>query len=256
MSQRAVSIAAPSTLAVAWSARQAVAALLLRLVLFIAAQALIVLLLATTGEQEPWGRSAHWWQLTAVMGNVATVLVLARFFHVRATAWRGILSPRRISGRTDAKMLGSVLLAAIPLAAVPNYALAYLFLGSPQQALEMLVQPVPVIVAAVALIMFPLSTALVELPVYYGIIQPRLAALTGSRWVIIGLPALMHSIQHLGLPLLLDAGFLAWRALMFLPFALLLSWALHKRVSLMPYLVLAHLLINLQMSLTLLTVST
>lgn len=153
---------------------------------------------------------------------MATVLVLARFFHVSVTEWRDVLVPRPISGRTDAKMLGGVLLASIPLAAVPNYVLAHLFSGSPQQALEMLVQPVPVIVAAVALIMFPLSTALVELPVYYGIIQPRLAALTGSRWVVIGLPALMHSLQHLGLPLL-DAGFLTWRGLMFLPLALLLS---------------------------------
>jgi hypothetical protein len=54
---------------------------------------------------------------------------------------------------------------------------------------------------------------------------------------------------------LFDATYLLWRGLMFLPFALLLSWALRRQPSLLPYLVAIHFLLHLQAALAVLAVA-
>jgi hypothetical protein len=52
------------------------------------------------------------------------------------------------------------------------------------------------------------------------------------------------SLQHVTLPLVLDWRFVLWRALMFLPFALLLAVVLDRRPRLLPYLVIVHILLD------------
>ena len=52
------------------------------------------------------------------------------------------------------------------------------------------------------------------------------------------------AVQHATLPLILDGRFIAYRALMFLPFALFVAVAARWRPSLMPYLMAGHALID------------
>ena len=47
------------------------------------------------------------------------------------------------------------------------------------------------------------------------------------------------------MPLIFDWRFIAWRFLMFLPFALLMALALRLRPTLLPYLMVGHFLIDL-----------
>ncbi|MCG2620888.1 hypothetical protein LVY72_03045 [Arthrobacter sp. I2-34] len=227
----------------------------LRLTLFAAFQALIAAILAAGGSAEPWADSAAWWPLAATAANLVNLAVLARFCHANGIRLRDFYRFRRTGWRKDLGLAVLTTAAAAPLAALPNLGLATALLGSPQAALEMFTRPLPLWAAIAAVVLFPVTTALAELPTYYGYVRPRLEALTGSAAVAVGLAALVHSLQHVALPLIFDGGFMTWRALMFLPFALLLAVVLRRRPALLPYLLVVHFLLDFQAAVMVLQVS-
>ncbi|MFN0061308.1 MAG: hypothetical protein ACKVPX_02145 [Myxococcaceae bacterium] len=87
---------------------------------------------------------------------------------------------------------------------------------------------------------FPVSHALSELPLYFGHVGPTLRERGWPAWATVALPALVLSMQHLVMPLALDARYLVWRGLMFLPFALAVGIVLHHRPTVRPWLLVMH----------------
>lgn len=59
----------------------------------------------------------------------------------------------------------------------------------------------------------------------------------------------------MAMPLLFDVRFIAWRWLMFLPFAFMVGILLHWRPRLLPYLVIVHILIDTATAAALLSVA-
>lgn len=229
--------------------------LALRLALFAAFQAAIAVALALAGTPDAWAASAAWWPLAASAANLVNLGVLARLMALEGGSLRSLLlppSPGR--GRDILTVLVTIVLAA-PLAALPNIGLATALFGDPQLALDLFVQPLPLWAAIAAVVLFPVTTALAELPTYYGYVQPRLARLTSSGWIVVLVPALFHAVQHVALPLILDTEFMLWRALMFVPFAILVSVVMRIRPSVLPYLLVLHFLLDLQAALMVLGVS-
>lgn len=243
-------------LAVRVPVRRILELLLVRLVLFALFQAIIAGVLALSGAPDPWATSAAWWPLTASAANLVNLGMLAFYLRMDGSSLGSLYLPHRSGLGRDLGITLLTVVLAVPLSVLPNLGLATALFGDPQIALDMLVQPLPTWAAILGIVLFPLTTALAELPTYYGYVQPRLAALTSSRWVVIGVPALFHAIQHATLPLLFDGGFLLWRGLMFLPFALLLSIVLRLRPSILPYLVMVHFALDMQMALLVLQAST
>ncbi|WP_173923078.1 hypothetical protein [Agromyces sp. Marseille-P2726] len=242
-------ISAPAELdgrAVRVPGRRIAELLLVRLALFAVFQAVIAGLLAVGGTADPWAASAAWWPLTATAANLVNLGLLARYLRLDGSSIASLYRVRRETlGRDILTTLGIVAIAA-PLAALPNIGLAAWLFGDPQVALDLFVQPLPMWAAIAGLVLFPITTALAELPTYYGYVQPHLARLTRSAWLIVLLPALVHAFQHAALPLIFDTEFIMWRALMFLPFALLLSIALRWRPRVLPYLLVVHFALDLQ----------
>jgi hypothetical protein len=72
----------------------------------------------------------------------------------------------------------------------------------------------------------------------------RIETLSGKAWLAVLLPVFFLAVQHVTLPLVLDVRFVAWRFLMFLPFALLVGLTLRWRLRLMPYFMSIHVLID------------
>lgn len=204
--------------------------LLSRLMLFAILQLLVTGALAAAGAADPWREWAAWWPLTAAAADLVSLGLLAA---ARAECFRLLNFYRPV--RTDSQgrpVLGRDLLwvlgatvAGGALAAGTNLALASWLYGDPQGGYNLLVQPLPLWAAVAAVVLFPVTTALSELPTYYGHLQPRLARLTAAAWAFVVVPVVFHALQRVTLPLVFDGAYLAWRGLMFLPFALLLSWA-------------------------------
>jgi hypothetical protein len=102
---------------------------------------------------------------------------------------------------------------------------------------------------------FPVIHGLTELPTYFGYVMPRLQTLTGRSLGPLMATAAVLSVQHAFLPLLFDWRYIVWRALMFLPLAAWFAWVVNRRPTVLPYLAIAHALLDVSLPILLLQAS-
>ena len=222
-----------------------------RLIAFGAAQIGVALLLwPGRGLGAAWQASILWWPVSVSLMNIATFALLIALLRRENLRYRDLIGFQRQHFKRDILVLAAALPVVLALAIGPNMALANLFLHSPEQAAAMLVQPLPRPVAWGLLFVLPISIALTELPFYFGYLMPRLAALK-RPWVALLWPALFAAGQHITMPLIFDAGFLAWRLLMFIPFTLFLAIILRWWPRLLAGFMVMHGLLDLSLSLML-----
>ena len=227
----------------------------MRLVLFAGFQALVALLLYTAGVAHAWDASAAWWPYTATATSLVTFVVLRWRARTEGFALSSFYRPIRPGVGNDILLALAVTVVGGALAVAGSIVLAQVLFGDAQAANALLIQPLPLWAAILAVVLFPISIALTELPLYFGYAQPRVAELTGSAWAAVLIPAIFLSLQHATLPLIFDPAFIAWRALMFLGFSLVLGWAIWKRRRLLPYLIVVHFLLDFQTAVSILLVS-
>jgi len=218
-----------------------------RLVMFALCQIAIAVVLSLLGQQRAWDESAAWWPVAATLTNLFGILLL---LNVAKREGMQVIDLYRVEkhhvGRELLVVLGLLVVAA-PIMYVPNILVGTWLYGDMNQVSTLFFRPLPLSVLIPALILFPITISLVELPTYYGYIMPRLAALAGKNWPAILIAALFHAAQHCTLPLIFDWRFLIWRLLMFIPFALLVAICISRRPRLLPYMMIGHGLLDLQL---------
>ena len=207
-------------------------------------QAALALAFVIGGATDPWRAAADWWLGTFALVNVIVLLLLHRALQGEGRRLRDLYRIRRGAVRTDLLWLVGVLVVAGPLGMLPNLLLGNVLWGSAAVGADLSFRAIPVWGALIILVTFPIVHAAAELPTYFGYVMPRLRTLYGWGPMALLIPAVVLSTQHVFLPLLFDWRFVVWRALMFLPFALWLGWSLSRRPSLLPYLVVAHALLD------------
>ena len=218
----------------------------LRLVGFAVAQALIALMLLAAGQDHVWAASAPWWPLAATLTSVATFLVVRALLHTEGKRYRDFFAVATTHLRADLLVVGGLAALAVVLGLVPNYVLATVLFSDADVPFDTLIQPLPHWAAVLTVVVFPVSIAVTELPAYFGYARPRLEDLSGRAWVAVAVTAGFLALQHATLPLVFDHRFAAWRALAYLPLALVFALILRWRPRLLPYLVVLHGLADLQ----------
>ena len=221
--------------------------LLLRPALALVWQCLFAAGFALGGHPDPWRRAADWWLGWLALGEFANLWLLARLASREGLRLRDLYNSHGGDGRRTLKWLLIALLVAGPVGYLPNIVLGGLLWGDPQIGAELSFRALPLAAAWAILLVFPIVHALTELPTYFGYVMPRLQAMAGRRTMPLLLCGFVLSTQHVFLPLLFDWRFLAWRFLMFLPFSLWLGWVIDRRPTVLPYLTLAHGLIDLSL---------
>lgn len=216
-----------------------------RLMLFAFWQMVLALVLVLRGTPNAWQASAAWWPVTAVLANFVCIGLLHSLYRQEGANYRHIFRIQRQTIKTDLLVLLGTLILAGPIAFLPNILAGTWLFGAQQAALDLFLQPLPVWGFILAAILFPVTIALAELPTYFAYCMPRLEAQTGRRWLAVLLPSLFLAAQHCTMPLMFNGRFIAWRFLMFLPFALFLGLLLRWRPQLLPYLVVVHGLMDL-----------
>lgn len=223
------------------------ALLLLRSGLALACQVLAFLGFLVAGVAEPWRTAADYWLASFAVGEVVNLAILGRLLRREGLGLRSLLLPRTSDRRGDLLWLALALAVSGPLAMAPNLLLGQALWGSAEVGADLAFRPIEPTVAAVLVVAFPLVHAATELPTYFGYLLPRLQAASGRTWLPALACALALSAQHVFLPLLPDPRFVLWRLLMFLPFALWLGFVLHRRPTVLPWLVGAHVLLDLSL---------
>jgi hypothetical protein len=228
--------------------------LVLRPVLAVLFQAILAALFLAAGSTAAWRDAADWWLATFALVSVVNLVVLRWLLHREGGRLRDLYRPSA-DRLADLKWAGVALLLAGPIAFIPNLALAALLWSSPEVGSDLIFRSLPVLAAVTLVVAFPVVHAMAELPTYFGYVMPRLAVLVDSRWQALLVTALVLSLQHIALPLLFDWRYAVWRALMFLPFALLIGFVVMRRQTSLPYLVVGHALIDASLPILVLLVS-
>lgn len=134
-------------------------------------------------------------------------------------------------------MVLSILLAAF----IPNLVLTRLLFTDPLEPVRLLFGPLPTGLFILSCALFPVTQGLAELP-FYGIYWTEKAeGRIPGRYL---LAALILSGQHIFVPFVPDQAFILYRALMYLPFALLVIFLLKKDRRLLPVMSILHILLD------------
>lgn len=205
-----------------------------RLVLFLLFQALVALLLNS------WEKSEKYWLLTATLTNLATIALLYYLFRREGENYFSIFRINRTELKRDIKILLGIILISGPVVFAPGYFLSKMIWNDPVIPTEMMFGPIENWLVYILLFAFPVTIVVAELATYFIYIMPRLKDRFGSKWIAILLPVLFLSLQHCTLPFIPDLRFIIYRALVFLPLALLLGITIYYRPTLFPYLAFLH----------------
>jgi hypothetical protein len=206
--------------------------LISRSLLFLLFQLLIALVLTLTGTASSWSESARWWTFIAFLDAI-------RF--------------SRATWKTDLIWFFGSSFLTLPIAALPMNFLGSAIFGDPLIPSLMLFRSLPAW-AFVLSFLFPLTIAFAELPTYFGYVMPRLESQLRNGWLAWLIASLALAAQHMFLPLIFDGGFILWRLLMYLPFALFTGLLIKLRPTLLPYTMIGHALADISAVLVYLTI--
>jgi hypothetical protein len=205
-----------------------------RLILFLVFQ-LIIAFVLNSFEQ-----SQHFWILAATVTNVVSILILNQLMKRESERFLGLFSIKKENIGKNLLFFGLITLACGPIVFLPNQWLSVLFWGNTEIPFKMMFQPLSLNLVYILMLFFPVTIALAELATYFAYSLPILLRLFKSKFVAVALPVLFLSVQHCTLPFIPDVKFIIYRALVYLPFALLLGFTLYKRPQLFPFFAIMH----------------
>jgi hypothetical protein len=226
-----------------------------RVTLFLCIQTLFALALYLVGSHSAWNDSTNLWPFAVTLANFICITALVRFYRAEGKNYWDIFRIRHENLKGDLLALLGCMLIAGPAGYFPNILLANWLFGDPQKALALFVRPLPLWAAYTSILLFPITQGLVEIALYFTYAMPRLQSQGLPRWLALAIPALMLGFQHFAIPLVFDLRFIAWRALMFIPFAFVVGIMLHWRPRLLPYIAIIHILMDASFAAMLLSVA-
>jgi len=218
-----------------------------RLFLFAGIQGILALVFFLNKTANAWETSANWWPLVVAMTNLICLAFLIRFFKVEGKRYWDLFRIERPTLKQDLLTMLGLLVLIAPIGFLPNILLGNWLFGDSMTTLNMIVRPLPYWAAIAGILLFPITQGLVEVATYFSFVMPQFEKQGMRPWLALGLPVLFLSLQHIAVPLLFDGRYILWRALMFLPFALLLGFVMRWRPRLLPYLAILHVLMDLSL---------
>ncbi|HSP46883.1 MAG TPA: hypothetical protein VLN47_02255 [Clostridiaceae bacterium] len=167
--------------------------------------------------------ASQWWSILCTACNLVTIAVLALVCRKEGTTFRSLLGFDKdpSTWRHTLKMVGLMLLLGIG----GMYGFGFLIYG---YIPVVMVQPIPVPLAALNLLLLPLTIVLAEFPLYFGYSLNGIDRITGNKWLAIGYPMFFYALQHSFIPLLFEGQHILFRFLSFLPLLFVLGLLYYK----------------------------
>ena len=185
--------------------------LVARSVFAVAAQGLIAMVYTVSGSPAPWRDAGAWLPVYGTLIDAGCLGLLWWF------ARRESLTLIDLIGFDRTRLGRDVLLG---LALIPP-SLLFIFGGNLGSSLLVygtldaprIFEPLPLLAALYATLVFPLVWGLTEQTTYNGYVLPRLRVLSGSTAPAVAIVALVWSFQHVVTPLTFDPEFMVYRLL-------------------------------------------
>lgn len=204
----------------------------MRTILFGLIQVLFVILLGFN-----WKESIAWWPFYAIITNIILFFTLSILAKREGKTFLDIIHFREKEFKQDLKRVLWILPIGAGLGFVGMSVVSYLMYGNPTPP-ENMILPLPTWAGVIALIFFPISNALVEIPTYMGYCLPRLEMIWKSKVAALLFAAFFLAFQHFTLPILVDdVKYMIWHFICFIPLSLIVGIIYIKIRRLVPIII-------------------
>lgn len=206
----------------------------LRCVLFLAAFLLISLI-----SQLPYSSISKWWTPIAIVCNFITIAILYLFARKKGLNYRKLLNYEK--GKTKAGTAILIIVLTVVVGMCGLYLAGLICYGAFPYLDKTMVEPIPLWLAIIVLLLLPLSTTLAEDGLYLGY---AVNTATTNKWVNVSLAAFFYALQHSFIPFLPDGIFILYRFLSFLPLTVLICLWYNKNRNPLPFMI-GHFILNI-----------
>lgn len=180
---------------------------------------------------------SNWWSVIASLVNIVTILLLLFITKKQGSHYGELIHYQK--GRTTGRQIAGVSLVILLVGMAGMYLAGYICYGVIPYAAPMMIAPIPAWMAAVNVVILPISTAFAEEGLYLGCGVNQMK----NRYMAVLIPAFFFALQHSFIPTLFDVKYMIYRFLSFLPLTLLLCRYYHKKRNPLPIMV-GHTLID------------
>ncbi len=206
----------------------------LRSVLFLVSFLLLFLI-----TKLPFLELSKWWTTIAIIVNIITILFLWLYSSKKGITYKKLLHYEK--GKTTIKSAIFIVLVTLVVGMGGLYLAGLICYGTFPYLDKILVQPIPLWLAIILLLLLPITTTLAEDGLYLGY---GLNVCSSKKWLNISLTAFFYALQHSFIPFLLDGKFILYRFLSFLPLTILISFWYQKNKNPLPFMI-SHFILNI-----------
>lgn len=215
-----------------------------RSVLFIIVGVLFAIVTNQSLEQ-----ASQWWSIICTVCNIITIVVLMAICKSEGTTYKKLIGYQRGQGNPKYTLLIVVLMLILGMGGM--YGFGFAIYGYVPVTM---VQPIPVWLASINVILLPLTVVFAELPLYFGYALNGIEKVTGNKILSVVYPMFFYALQHSFIPVLYDWKHILFRFLSFLPLMFVLGIIYYKKRKLQP-LMIGHSILDLATSVQILMTS-
>lgn len=162
--------------------------------------------------------ASRWWLSICILCNIITITLLLIVFRGEGMTYRKLIGYEK--GKGSLTYTATVAVVMLSLGAAGMYGFGFLLYGSMPTTM---VQPIPVWLAGINLLLFPLTNVFAELPLYFGYSLERMEKTTGNTRLSLLYITFFYALQHSFIPLLFDWKYILYSFLSVLPLVIPLA---------------------------------
>ncbi len=187
----------------------------------------------------PYSAISKWWTSVAIVCNLITILILYFFSRKKKITYLKLLNYEK--GKTKAGSAILIVIITIAVGMCGLYLAGLICYGAFPYLDKTMVEPIPLWLAIIVLLLLPLSTTLAEDGLYLGY---AINTCTSNKWFNVSLAAFFYAAQHSFIPFLPDGIFILYRFLSFLPLTILICFWYLKNRNPLPFMI-CHFILNI-----------
>lgn len=187
----------------------------------------------------PYTALSKWWTSVAIVCNIVTIAILFIFCRIKGLSYKILLNYEK--GKTRAVTAILIVFLTVAVGMCGLYFAGFVCYGVFPYLDKTMVEPVPLWLAIIVLLILPISTTLAEDGLYLGYATN---SATGNKWVNASFAAFFYALQHSFIPFLPDGIFILYRFLSFLPVTIMICFWYSINRNPLPFMT-GHFILNI-----------
>lgn len=176
--------------------------------------------------------NAKWWPILCILFNIITILVLVLVSKYERSSFKDLINYNK--EQINIKNIVIIVVIMLSIGVGGLFAFGFAIYG---HIPTILIQPIPIWIAIINMILLPITIVFAELPLYYGYSFNKIKESTGNKLIAMSYIAFFYALQHSFIPLLFDWKYMLFRFLSFLPLLIVLGIMYNKKKALTPLMI-------------------